>query len=149
PGSLIDPASFPSGDLDQVSPLDQGVDRRLGGGPGDAQYVPHPVGGHDGGGEEVLGESYHRVGPSLAEQLVAQPVLQLDEPNGALLGVSGLLSHAPQEERQPRFEITPLARPEQMVVILAPVLIEEGGQVEEWLGKGTPQDEHQRDDEAP
>jgi hypothetical protein len=65
-------------------------------------------------------------------------VLQLDQPNRSLLGVTGLPAHTVQEEREPGKGIAALAREEQVVVVLAAVLLEIGGQVEQWLQGGGP-----------
>jgi hypothetical protein len=52
-----------------------------------------------------------------------------------------------QEEREPRKEIAALAREEQVVVVLAAVLLEIGGEVEQWLGQRATEDQHQGDEQ--
>jgi len=84
--------------------------------------------------EELFRQPNDRVGPSLVEQLVAHVMLQLDEANRSFLGVTRLSAHSPEEERQPGHQVALLARDQQVVVVLAAVLLEVGREVEERLG---------------
>src|SRR5699024_5158293 len=77
-----------------------------------------------------------------------QRVLQLDEPDRSIFGVSCLPTDAFQEEREPGHEITSLAREEQVVVVLASVLFEVHRQVEERLGPRLSTYQHEGDHEA-
>ncbi len=76
-------------------------------------------------------------------------MLRLDEANGSLLGVAGLASCASEEERQPGHEVTVLAGDQQVVVVLAAVLLEVRREVEERLGQRVAEHEHQGDEQTP
>ncbi|HUG83061.1 MAG TPA: hypothetical protein VMM13_00775 [Euzebya sp.] len=52
-------------------------------------------------------------------------MLQLDQPDGSRFRLSRLTSDAVQEELQPRHDVAVLAGEEEMVVVLAAVLLEE------------------------
>lgn len=81
----------------------------------------------------------------LVEQFVAKLVLQFDEADGPFLGVACLSADAAKEEGDPRYEVALLARDQQVVVVLAAMLFEVGGEVEQRLAERAAQHQHQRD----
>ena len=84
-------------------------------------------------------------GAFLVDEIVAERVLKSHKSDRSLLGLAGLVPDTVHEEPDPGQQIAVLAGTEKEVVVLVPVLLEEGGQVEERLGEGAPQHEHQGD----
>ena len=97
---------------------------------------------------EVLGEPDNRVGPALVQQLGPKTCLELDEPNGPLLGVAGLPTDTAEEKIDPRCEVALLARGQEVVVVLGPVLLEVGGEIEQWLRQRSSKHQHHRDEKT-
>ena len=89
-----------------------------------------------------------RSSAGLVEQLVAELVLQLDQADRALLGVASLLTDTTKEEGDPWHEVAALAGDQQVVVVLAAVLLEERGEVQQRPGQRVAQHEHQRDHQS-
>ena len=87
----------------------------------------------------MLGKPYDRVGAALVEQFVAELML---------LGVACLLSDATEKEPDPRHQVALLAGEEQMVVVLAAMLLEVGREVEQRLWQCLAQYEHERDHQS-
>jgi predicted methyltransferase MtxX (methanogen marker protein 4) len=74
--------------------------------------------------------------------------LELHQPNRSLFGITGLLSHAAEKELDPGCKAALLAGGEEMVVILRPVLLEIGGQVEQRLRQRSSQHQHHRNEQT-
>lgn len=71
PRRLVHAPPLPPGYFNEVAPLDQRVDRRLGSRSADAEGGPDPEGGDDRSGEELIGQTHDGVGPPFAEELAA------------------------------------------------------------------------------
>ncbi len=144
-GRLVDSVAIPPRNLPQVTSFDECVYRRVGGRWCHIQHRTYLLGSDDWHREQSLCQANHRVRSPLVEQIVSHPVLEFEKPHRPLLGVAGLQSHSFEKEPDSRYDVTCLTGEEEMIVVVAPAALEEGGQIQQRLRQSCPLNEYQWD----